>query len=182
MNSPNEGKSRPGDAGSAIRKVESGDGAGGKPAKGPTAPTWPIFAILCVLISAVFLDDMWRVAVALSPGIIAYLVQLKRKPYQALCILICNAAGATPLVLELFDFGSATRIFGVDEQSLMIVAFVWAWIGWLIDKVTPAGYAIFIKWTGQRRLAEIDRSAEKITDEWGRDVRDFATSTLRKGN
>jgi hypothetical protein len=131
-----------------------------------------IMTLMLVGLGAIFLPTTITAAFAMIPSLISYFFDRDPKRSQTLCVAALNAAGATPVLLDLW--GRWNSVAGAVALIGQIRPWMWAWggaaTGLALCTVVPPLAATLVRNGLQGKLNELEKHAHDMRSAWGDDV------------
>ncbi len=128
--------------------------------------------IFGLITSVVFLPSTVLLAIGMMPTIAAALVDRSKRKTKAVTVGAMNLAGCTPFLLELWSqghqFEDAVTI--ISEPRTIIVIYVAAIVGYLIDWAMAGIVASILYQRGLARKKAIVQRQKDLVERWGREV------------
>ncbi|MDB5368330.1 MAG: hypothetical protein JWM77_4257 [Rhodospirillales bacterium] len=131
-----------------------------------------IMTLMLVGLGAIFLPTTIIAAFAMIPSLISYFFDKDPKRSLTLCIAALNAAGSTPVLLELW--GRWNSVAGAVNLIAQVRPWMWAWggaaVGVLLCMVIPPMAASLVRGGLQNKLSDLEKHASDMRNAWGEDV------------
>ncbi|GIL39048.1 hypothetical protein [Roseiterribacter gracilis] len=142
------------------------------PPKGRRTIENSIMTLMLVGLGAVFLPTTITAAFAMIPSILSYFFDRDPKRSQTLCIAALNAAGSTPVLLELW--GRWNSVAGAISLIAQVRPWMWAWggaaLGYALCLLIPPVAAQMVRGGLQNKLNDLEKHAKDMRQAWGEDV------------
>lgn len=142
------------------------------PPKGRRTVENSVMTIVLVGLGAIFLPTTITAAFAMIPSILSYFLDRDPKRSQTLCIAALNAAGATPVLLELWSRWNSVP--GAIALIAQVRPWMWAWggaaLGYALCMMIPPVAASFVRGGLQTKLKELENHAGDMRVAWGEEV------------
>jgi hypothetical protein len=131
-----------------------------------------IMTLMLVGLGAIFLPTTITVTFAMVPSLVCYFFDKDRKRSLTLCVAALNAAGSTPVLLELW--GRWNSVAGAVNLIAQVRPWMWAWggaaVGGLLCVLIPPIAANLVRGGLQNKLTDLERHASDMRKAWGEDV------------
>jgi hypothetical protein len=103
---------------------------------------------------------------------VAFFVDRSQKKTRAITVGAMNIAGCTPFVMELWTTDSSMEkaLSIIMDPVSIIIMYVAAGVGYLIDWVVTAAVAGFLYQRGISRKDAIVKSQKEMIERWGEEV------------
>jgi hypothetical protein len=142
------------------------------PPKGKRTIENGVMTLMLVGLGAIFLPTTITAAFAMIPSIVSYFFDRDPKRSQTLCVAALNAAGSTPVLLELWSRWNSVP--GAVALIASVRPWMWAWggaaMGYALCLLIPPLAAQFVRGGLQTKLTDLERHAGEMRKAWGEDV------------
>lgn len=131
-----------------------------------------LFLVMGAIMAAVFLPTSTLLFVGMMPTIAAYITDRTRKKTRVFTVGALNFAGCYPFLLELWMQGSGFEksVEIILEMQNIIIMYIAATIGYLIDWSISGVVAGIVYQSGLMRVKAIEDRQEILVDRWGPEV------------
>lgn len=137
---------------------------------------WKILLILFSLtMMAVLRTGFVFVVIAMLPSIVTYYLDQSKGRFTFKTIFYCNISGLMPFLADLLRYGPGGGNLDavMNAPSTWIIIYGAAAMGMLLISITPQIARMLIGSLHNTQVSRLQRSQEKILQEWGREVIDF---------
>lgn len=133
-----------------------------------------ITLVILITLSLVFSSTSIILIFGMLPTFVAIFIDNSKEKLKPLTVGAMNLAGCFPFILELWldkihDVSSA--LDKILEPRTMVIIYLAAAIGYLIDWAMTGIVASISYQNGQSRLKEIEKLQKKLEERWGPEVR-----------
>jgi hypothetical protein len=141
-----------------------------KPAKKGFQPQ--LLGLFGFVVAMLFLSTTIFLAIAMLPTFVAVLADRTRHKYKAITVGAMNLAGCAPFLLSLWMHGNGVpaAIGLVTNPQTIIVAWLAAAVGYLIDWSMSGIVATVMVQRSAGRLREIQKRQAELAERWGEEV------------
>lgn len=131
-----------------------------------------VFMIAFVLLGLTFLPTSMLLGVGLLPSVIVFFVSDRRRGARVSTVAAMNVAGCVPFILKLWSgentFAASMDII-TDAQSMLVI-YVAAAFGYMIDWVVTGLVSSFLYQKGLARMEAIKKRQAFLASHWGEGV------------
>lgn len=135
---------------------------------------WKVQLLIVVgLIGGVLFSAMAVILlVGMIPSIVSMIVDQTKGKTRTLTVASVNFAGCTPFLVEVFRNGNdmATAIQYILEPRTIVVMYLAAGMGYLIDWAMTGIVSSILVQKAKRRVRDIEKQKKDLIDRWGPEV------------
>jgi hypothetical protein len=134
-----------------------------------------IMIVITMILVMVLKTGMIFCVLAMLPAIVAYYFDRSPTQYIFHTVFACNLAATLPFIGQMLR----NNVDSVEIQAVMTNGLHWliiygaAGFGWLLVFTAPVFAKGLINMMHQRQIHRLERTQNRITSEWGKEVEKF---------
>lgn len=116
--------------------------------------------------------------IGMVPSMVAFIIDREPGRNAALAVVVTNAAGVTPFIIDLVLNGPTMTRAMVMLSDVFVIAVIYgtAGIGWLLVLGMPKVAAVYLSVTNETKVQMMRREQRRLVEEWGEDVKEAIAS------
>lgn len=134
--------------------------------------TAQIFIIMGFILCVMFSSLAVVLVIGMIPSIVSFIVDSTKGKMRAITVSCVNFAGCTPFMIEVFKKGGGmeTAISYILEPRTIVVMYMAAAMGYLIDWAMTGLVSSIVVQKAKRRMKDVQNQQKDLVERWGVEV------------